>query len=120
AIPMALNTTVGLTGMPPVYIKLARSLKATPRQVVMSIALPAAGPFIVAGLRLAVVYALIGCIAMEFATAQAGLGYRIRYLYEIFDDQTMYAYILVVLVFSVVLTALLALMEKLILRGRRA
>lgn len=120
AIPMALNTTVGLTGMPPVYLKLARSLRASPRQLVFSIALPAAGPFIVAGLRLAVVYALIGCIAMEFTTAQAGLGYRIRYLYEIFDDNTMYAYILVVLVVSVILTALLALMEKLILRGRRS
>lgn len=119
-IPMALNTTVGLAGMPPVYLKLARSLKASPRQLLFSIALPAAGPFIVAGLRLAVVYALIGCIAMEFVTAQAGLGYRIRYLYEIFDDNAMYSYILVVLVISVLLTALLALMERLILRGRRA
>ncbi|MGO1973939.1 MAG: ABC transporter permease [Propionibacteriaceae bacterium] len=119
-IPMALNTTVGLAGMPAVYIKLAHSLKVSPRQLLFSIALPAAGPFIVAGLRLAVVYALIGCIAMEFVTAQAGLGYRIRYLYEIFDDNAMYSYILVVLVISVLLTALLALMERLILRGRRA
>lgn len=120
AIPMVLNTTVGLAGMPPVYVKLARSLNVKPRQLVFSIALPAAGPFIVAGLRLAVVYALIGCIAMEFTTAQAGLGYRIRYLYEIFDDNGMYAYIMVVLVVSVILTALLALAEKLILRGRRS
>lgn len=118
AIPMALNTAVGLNTMPPVYMKLARSLKASPRQTLFAIAIPAAGPFIVAGLRLAVVYALIGTIAMEFTTAQAGLGYRIRYLYEIFDNELMFAYIVMVLVLSGVLTILLALVERALLRGR--
>jgi NitT/TauT family transport system permease protein len=120
AIPMALNTAVGLNTMPPVYMKLARSLKASPRQTLFAIAIPAAGPFIVAGLRLAVVYALIGTIAMEFTTAQAGLGYRIRYLYEIFDNTEMFAYIAVVLVLSMILTVLLALVERVLLRGRKA
>lgn len=118
AIPMALNTAVGLNTMPPVYMKLARSLKASPRQALFAIAIPAAGPFIVAGLRLAVVYALIGTIAMEFTTAQAGLGYRIRYLYEIFDNELMFAYIVMVLVLSGILTILLALVERALLRGR--
>jgi len=118
AIPMALNTAVGLNTMPPVYMKLARSLKASPRQTLFAIAIPAAGPYIVAGLRLAVVYALIGTIAMEFTTAQAGLGYRIRYLYEIFNNNEMFAYIAVVLVLSCILTALLAAVERILLRGR--
>ena len=118
AIPMALNTAVGLNSMRPVYMKLARSLKASPRQTLFAIAIPAAGPFIVAGLRLAVVYALIGTIAMEFTTAQAGLGYRIRYLYEIFDNDQMFAYIVMVLVLSIILTALLAVVERVLLRGR--
>ncbi|WP_193043434.1 ABC transporter permease [Mycolicibacterium baixiangningiae] len=120
AIPMALNTAVGLNTMPPVYMKLARSLNASPRQTLFAIAVPAAGPFIVAGLRLAVVYALIGTIAMEFTTAQAGLGYRIRYLYEIFDNTLMFAYIAVVLALSMILTVLLALVERVLLRGRKA
>lgn len=117
-IPMALNTAVGLNQMPPVYLKLARSLRASPRQTLFAIAIPAAGPYIVAGLRLAVVYALIGTIAMEFTTAQAGLGYRIRYLYEIFDNTTMFAYIVVVLLLSCVLTVALAAVERVLLRGR--
>lgn len=120
AIPMALNTAVGLNTMPPVYMKLARSLRASPRQALFSIAVPAAAPFIVAGLRLAVVYALIGTIAMEFTTAQAGLGYRIRYLYEIFNNTEMFAYIVVVLALSMVLTVLLALVERVLLRGRKS
>lgn len=120
AIPMALNTAVGLNQMPPVYMKLARSLRASPRQTLFAIAIPAAGPFIVAGLRLAVVYALIGTIAMEFTTAQAGLGYRIRYLYEIFNNTEMFAYIVVVLLLSCLLTILLAAVERVLLRGRNA
>lgn len=120
AIPMALNTAVGLNQMPPVYLKLARSLRASPRQTLFAIAIPAAGPFIVAGLRLAVVYALIGTIAMEFTTAQAGLGYRIRYLYEIFNNTEMFAYIVVVLLLSCLLTVLLAAVERVLLRGRNA
>ncbi|MFC7671952.1 ABC transporter permease [Mycolicibacterium sp. GCM10028919] len=120
AIPMALNTAVGLNQMPPVYLKLARSLRASPRQTLFAIAIPAAGPYIVAGLRLAVVYALIGTIAMEFTTAQAGLGYRIRYLYEIFDNTQMFAYIVVVLLLSCLLTLVLAAVERLLLRGRNS
>lgn len=118
-IPMALNTAVGLNAMRPVYMKLARSVRATPRQVLVHVAIPAAGPYIVAGLRLAVVYALIGSIAMEFTTAQAGLGYRIRYLYEVFDNDMMFGHILAVLILSAVLTMLLAILEKALLRGRR-
>ena len=120
AIPMALNTAVGLNQMPPVYLKLARSLRTSPRQTLFAIAIPAAGPFIVAGLRLAVVYALIGTIAMEFTTAQAGLGYRIRYLYEIFDNIGMFAYIVVVLVLSCLLTVALAAVGRVLLRGRNS
>lgn len=119
AIPMALNTRTGLQGIRPVHLKLARALRCTPAQTLFQIAVPAAAPLIVAGFRLAVVYALIGSVAMEFTTAQAGLGYRIRYLYETFDNQTMFAYILVVLVLSVVLTVLTALVERALLKGRR-
>lgn len=120
AIPMALNTTVGLNSIRPVYLKLAKSLQLRPQQMLMQIALPAAAPFILAGLRMAVVYALIGSIAMEFVTAQAGLGYRIRYLYEIFDNNTMHSYILVVLLISILVTALLALVERIFVKGRRS
>ncbi|GAA3603891.1 ABC transporter permease [Nonomuraea rosea] len=119
AIPLALNTRTGLQGIRPVHLKLARTLQCNARQTLFSIAIPAAAPMIVAGLRLAVVYALIGSIAMEFTTAQSGLGYRIRYLYETFDNTTMFANIFVVLILSVLLTVLMTLAERVLLRGRR-
>ena len=119
AIPLALNTRTGLMGIRPVFLKLARAVQCGPARTLFSVAIPAAAPMIVAGLRLAVVYALIGAIAMEFTTAQAGLGFRIRYLYETFDNPTMFAYIFVVLIISVVLTAVMALIERVLLKGRQ-
>lgn len=120
-IPMTVNCWVGLAGIPPVYLRLARSVRCTPTQTLWRIALPAAAPFIMAGLRLGTVYALIGAIAMEFTTAQAGMGYRIRYLYEYYSTNQMYAYILVVLVVSMILTGALIVAERSVLarRGNR-
>lgn len=120
-IPMAVNCWVGLAGIPPVYLKLARSVRCTPMQTLWRIALPAAAPFIMAGLRLGTVYALIGAIAMEFTTAQAGMGYRIRYLYEYYSTVEMYGYIVVVLVVSMIMTGGLVTAERSVLarRGNR-
>lgn len=119
-IPMALNSWIGLRGLPPVYLKLARSLRCTPTQTLFQVALPGAAPYLLAGTRLAAVYALIGTIAMEFTTASAGLGFRIRYLYDAFDNVTMFAYILVVLTLSLLLTSLLVLLERRVTRRRSA
>jgi NitT/TauT family transport system permease protein len=113
-IPMAVNTWVGLSGIRPVYLKLARSVGCGPVQTLIRVALPAAAPMTFAGLRLGTSYALIGVIAMEFTTAQAGLGYRIRYLYESFETPHMYAYVVVVLVIAVVLTGILEILERVV------
>ncbi|RJL35838.1 ABC transporter permease [Bailinhaonella thermotolerans] len=118
AIPMTLNTWTGLRAIPPVYLRLAASIGCSRSQTLFRVALPAAAPYVVAGLRLGVAYALIGTVAMEFTTAQAGLGYQVRYLYESFDAVGMYAYILVIVAVSVLLTAVLEIAERLLPRGR--
>lgn len=112
AIPMVLNTWAGLGAIPAVQLKLARSVNCTPSQTFFRLAFPSASPYIFAGLKLGTVYALVGVVAMEFVTAAAGLGYRIRYLYESFDVPAMYAYIVVVLVVAVLITAVLAVGER--------
>jgi NitT/TauT family transport system permease protein len=113
-IPMAVNTWVGLSGIRPVYLRLARSVGCGLLQTLFRVALPAAAPMTFAGLRLGTSYELIGAIAMEFTTAQAGLGYRIRYLYESFDTPQMYAYVAIVLVIAVLLTAVLEIAERVV------
>lgn len=105
AIPMTVNTWVGLAGIRPVYLRLARSLLASQRTTLVEVALPAAAPLLVSGTTLAAIYALIGVVAMEFMVAQAGLGAMIKYLYEAFDNPAMYFYIFATLALSVLLVA---------------
>ena len=119
-IPMALNTWVGLAGIRPVHLRLAESLAASRRDTFVQVAIPAAAKMLYTGLTLAAIYALIGVVAMEFMVAQEGLGSRIRYLYEDFDNPTMYFYILVTLGISVVMVgALAAVSGRALNRGER-
>lgn len=120
-IPMTLNTWVGLSGIPPVYLQLARSLCASRRDLFLHVAIPAAAPVLHAGATLAAVYALVGVVAMEFMMSQVGLGSRIRYLYEAFDNPGMYFSILATLVVSVLIVgAVNAATRSLLALGRRA
>jgi NitT/TauT family transport system permease protein len=115
AIPMALNTWNGLSRIRPVYLVLGRSLRASRFQTAVRLVLPAAAPLLFAGVKLGAVYSLIGVIAMEFLTASSGLGFEIRYQFEDFNDDRMYAYMAVVFLLSVLLTAAVELAESRVL-----
>lgn len=112
AVPMALNTWTGFRTIPTVYLRLAESLQCSSWQRLVSVAVPAAAPLVFAGIRLASVYALIGVIAMEFVVAGEGLGFRIRYRYELFDEPTMFAYIIVVFAIAIIATAIVTWAER--------
>jgi NitT/TauT family transport system permease protein len=81
--------------------------------------LPAATPNLFTGVKLAVAYAFIGVIASEFILSGAGLGYAIAYAYNNFDNRTMYALmLLIVLIVTVVNSALNAVDRRLRARLR--
>lgn len=75
--PVAINTAAGVRGVPRDLTELARSFCASELQTWRDIIVPAALPFIVTGLRLAVGRGLIGVVVAEFETAVTGLGYLI-------------------------------------------
>ena len=118
-IPMSLNTWIGLASVNPVYWKLAASLECNRVQTLFRIALPAAAPVIFGGVRLAAIYALIGSVSMEFLLAPNGLGFQIRYRYELFEQASMVFYVLVVFVIASILAFAVAAVEGRIL-GRRS
>jgi NitT/TauT family transport system permease protein len=117
-IPIALNTMVGLNAMPRNLPKLARSLNCSTFQTYWKVLAPAATPLLVPGLVLGFIYATIGVIAMEFIMASRGLGFRIGYYYRYFDMQSMYAYIVVVLVLAVLANQALNTMERRVRKDR--
>lgn len=72
--PVVVNTGAGLAATPSELTELARSLTASRRQTLVKVRLPAALPYLFAGLKVAVSLALIGAVVAELTTPNAGLG----------------------------------------------
>src|SRR5207253_3456801 len=78
--PLMVNTIVGLRSAEPDRVELMRSLDASETQIFWMLRLPGALPFIMAGLEVAMIFALIGAIVAEFVGATKGLGVLINTL----------------------------------------
>jgi NitT/TauT family transport system permease protein len=96
-VAMLINTLNGLDRIPPVLLKVARMHRMGPIPTALRLMLPAAAPHLFTGVKLAVAYAFIGVIAAEFILAGSGLGYAIAYAYNNFENRTMYALMLFIL-----------------------
>lgn len=97
-VAMVINTLNGLDRVPAVLRKTGRVLQMRRFKTVCLIILPAATAHIFTGVKLAVAYAFIGVIAAEFILSGGGIGYEISFTYFAFDNNTMYALILLILV----------------------
>jgi NitT/TauT family transport system permease protein len=76
--PITLGMVQGLRSPDPMQRDLMRTYDASPRQVLTALRWPAAVPFLLPSLKLAVALALVGAIVAELPTgAQAGLGARL-------------------------------------------
>jgi NitT/TauT family transport system permease protein len=115
---MVIATLNGLDRVPRVLLKLARVHRMSRGAEVLRIVLPAAAPNLFTGAKLALAYAFIGVIAGEFILSGGGLGYAIAYAYDAFDNRTMYALMLFVLIVVTAVNAALYVWEQRLLRRR--
>jgi NitT/TauT family transport system permease protein len=115
---MVISTLNGLDRVPRAMIKTARVLRLSPARTVISVTLPSATPYLFTGLKLALAYSFIGVIAGEFILSGGGLGFSIAYAYNNFDNQTMYALMMFVLVVVTIINGVLHVWEQRILRRR--
>ena len=74
--------------------------------------LPSASPHLVTGIKLAVAYSVIGIVAGEFILSTAGIGKRIAFGYQDFDNRTMYGMLLLLLMMVMAVNGALSLLEK--------
>ncbi len=111
-IPIVLNTWIGLSEVPDVYLSVAKVMQFSRWQTVTKVLLPAASPLIFAGLKLGVIYAFIGAVAMEFLTADRGVGFLVAYNYDIFESELMYAYLTLILIMAAVISWVLLVVER--------
>jgi NitT/TauT family transport system permease protein len=102
------SSLVGFRAVPPIALKLARSLELSRSQTFRLLLLPAALPEILAGLKLGMSYAIIAILAGEFILSPQGLGHVVAQSYQRFDTTGLYAGITLVAAFSLAANTLLS------------
>jgi NitT/TauT family transport system permease protein len=107
SIPIMVNVSVGLTQVERIFLKLGRSLQASPGQMFWKIMFPAATPTIFTGLRLGFTYTLVGVIAIEFITFSGGLGKMVSWRYFLFDTEGVFSGIVFIILIAVLMNHLL-------------
>lgn len=88
--PVWINTFIGVRDIPQVYLRSAATLGTRPGAQLLQVALPAALPFIFAGLRQATAVAFVVLVAAELVGAEKGLGYLISFAHLVFRVDIMF------------------------------
>ena len=110
--PMTINTFQGVRSVDPNLLEVGRAFRCGERQLWLHIILPAALPFIVTGLRLAVGRGLIGMVLADLYTAISGIGYLIVRTANSYQVDKMFVPIVTLGLLGVTLTALLRVLER--------
>ncbi len=88
--PVWVNTFIGVRDVPSIYVRSAASLGASPSGIMLQVVLPAALPFVIAGLRQATAVAFVILVAAELVGASSGLGYLISFSHLVFRVDMMF------------------------------
>ncbi len=118
--PILINTVAGLRSVPADLRDLMRSLHATRWQMFTKLEVPAAMPVLLAGLKVGATLSVIGAVVGEFAGAKAGLGVMINVADGQYDTARMFVGVLALVVMALTLYGLVALLERRVLRWRKA
>lgn len=110
--PICINTYQGVKNVDGKLLEVGRSFRCSERQLWINIILPAALPFIVAGLRLAVGRGLIGMVLADLYTAISGIGYLIVRSASTYRVDRMFVPIVTLGLLGVLMTALVSLLER--------
>lgn len=115
--PMTINIMVGVRSAPAVLHALFRMMQATPWETLVKLELPAALPFVFAGLRVSVTLSMVGAIAGEFLSASRGLGFLVSLGSGTYDTPLVMVSVLVTIALTLSLYGSVRLAERLVLRS---
>jgi len=111
--PVAIATLVGIRTVDRGLLELAASLRATRRQVVLTIEVPAALPSIFGGLRVGVTLAVVGAIVGEWAGADRGLGVLVNLARgSLFDIPLLFATLATIALLGIAAYLVIVLTER--------
>lgn len=110
------NTVAGIRGVSQDLVTLSRSLGATPRQVFFKVTLPGAVPVIFSGLRLALIFSMLGVVGAEIIAAEHGLGQTLSYLQSTFNMNGVMGLLALLATLGMLVTRGMTKLEKALLK----
>lgn len=106
-LTMAELMLAGLRSIRPVYLEVARSMEASRSTVFRQVILPASFSVLLSALRVTFTLVFIVTIASQYILSGAGIGYRLRFAYELFDTVGVYSFVALIMLASLVCQYLL-------------
>jgi NitT/TauT family transport system permease protein len=106
------NVYQGVKEVSPVVLASARMLGAGPRQLLRDVYLPSATSWVFSSLHTSVGLAFVGAIVGEYLGSARGVGYLILQAEGSFDVNTVFAGIIVLTMFALLLDSAVGLIEK--------
>lgn len=115
--PLLENTLMGLRQVDAQRLQLFQMLGASRLQTLLRLKLPTGLPAIFAGLRVAVVLALVGVVVAEFMGASQGLGAVVIAAQGMMDTTLMFAALVLIAMLGLMLYQAFLLLERRLLRA---
>lgn len=103
---IVVNTEQGVRNVDQRLLEVAHAFRSNERQLWGDVILPAALPYIAAGVRLALGRALVGMVVAEFFTSITGIGYLIVRYSNSFQPDYLLVPIVVVMALGILLSAI--------------
>ncbi len=112
------NVYQGVKEVSPVVLANARMLGASRRQLLRHVYLPSATSWVFSSLHTSVGMAFVGAVVGEYLGSSSGVGYLILQAEGAFDIDTVFAGILVLTAFALLLDVIVTALERRLLRWR--
>jgi NitT/TauT family transport system permease protein len=114
--PIFMNTLSGARSADADLIDVLRVMGASRMDAIRKVLIPTSLSWVFAGLRISVPFALIGAVVAEMFTSNQGLGHLISKTANAFDTAGNLAALLVTTALGLVITALIAMLERRLMR----
>lgn len=118
--PVVVNMALGLNSVPHELHMLTRSVGTSRWRTFWKVSLPSATPSLFVGLKLAMALAIIGAIVAEFVQSSKGLGFLLLRANSTLDTPLFFAAIVMLTVLGVLVYEAVEVVERIVLRNRRA
>jgi len=110
--PMLLSTVAAVNNVDPVYLKVARNFGTSQRDILRKIVVPAAFPYIMMGMHIALGTAWVFLVAGEMMGVRSGLGFLIVDARNSLRTELVLAGMLIIGILGLTLDRLIGYLEK--------